>query len=406
MHICVIYQHYNTFDCPASARLYTFLQHLGRTHTIDLITTANWKNLKITNDFPWVPDGVSIHEVNVAYQNKMSSLQRAWSYMEFPRRSFQIARKLKRPDVVLGISTPLTTGWAAEKVARFFRCPWVFEIRDLWPDFPIQMGALPGKTFQRLAYKLERHLYESSCHTVTVSPDMTAHVRGYGIPQDRVSTILQGTNLDFAKDVAPDDVKILSDRYRLGGKKVVLYAGTFGRANDIPNLLRTARAMDKKEEYHFVFLGHGYYEKQIREQARIASNITLAKPLPRHKIFPWFQLATLTLVSFADVPVLRTNSPAKFFDSLACSTPVIVTNNGWTKDFVLSNKCGWYVPANRAEEMATKIESICEDHDILLKFGNNGSKVAAEQFDRQKLATDLERILQSCSDRFPSPGKQ
>ncbi len=404
MRICVLYQHYNNFDCPASARLYTLLQYLGKNHQIDLITTNSWRSLRITHDFPWVPQGVTLHEIPVSYDNAMSASRRLLSFVKFPTLAYRLAKTLPLPDVILGISTPLTTGLAADRLSKSTGRPWVFEIRDLWPDFPIQMGALKNRQLQKRAYALEEKLYRSASHTVTVSPDMTDHVLGYGIDNSRVSTLLQGTNPEFAGSVTGEEVKVLLDRYKLHGKKIVLYAGTFGRANGIPNLLRTAKLLNDEPGVHFVFLGHGYHQPEIQEQARDYNNITLAKPLPRFKIFPWFVAASITVVSFSDVPVLRTNSPAKFFDSLACGTPVVVTNPGWTKRFVEDHRCGWFVPAGDDAGLANFLRQALENDQLLSEFGNAGSKVASRKFDRLEIAKDFEGILLDCYRRAPASG--
>ncbi|WP_187264470.1 glycosyltransferase family 4 protein [Pontibacter beigongshangensis] len=393
MRITLLHQHHHNPDCPATCRHYTFMGALAQRHQIRLITSSAWRQHSITHAYSWVPEGVELHECDVPYKNKMNVSQRLFSYSRFAAYCLTKGLAGPAPDIIWAVSTPLSTPWVAARVAALRRVPWVFEVQDLWPSFPITMGAVKNKWLQRRLYQQERSLYHSASHIITLSPDMTDYVASLGVARHKITTNLNGTDLHLAQQVTTEQVETLRQQLQLQGKQVVLYAGTFGRANDIPGILRAAAALVPESQIQFVFTGGGYYEPQVQELARKHTNLTLVPPLPRHQVFALFKLATVSLVTFNDLPVLATNSPAKFYDSLVCGTPVIVTNPGWTKAFVERFGCGWYVPAENPAALALTIKQALDDQEGLRAAGARGAMVAKKQFDRLNLVLEVEDVL-------------
>lgn len=399
MHVAVFSQYHTNPDCPATSRHYTLLAHLAKTHRVTLLTTPAWKGQRLTQEFPWVPEGVEIREAAIPYENKMGPARRALAFAQYAAWAVREGLRIDKPDVIWGISTPLTAAWAAAQVARWRRVPWVFEVQDLWPDFPIAMGAVPTALARQQLYRMEKRLYESARHILPLSPDMTRYVTDLGISPEKVTTVLNGTDLELAARATPAAVETLRQAQGLAGKRVVLYAGTFGRANDMPTLVAAAEAMAAEEsDAVWVFLGHGYYEPLVAAAAaRWPERIRLVGGQARHEVFAWFALAAVSVVSFLGLPVLDANSPAKLYDSLAVGTPVVVTNAGWTKELVEQHACGWYVPAGAPEALAARLRQLLLQPQQLAAAGSNGRAVARQQFDRQQLAAQVQQILETAA---------
>lgn len=393
MHIAIFNQHHHNPDCPATCRHYTFLEYLAKRHKVSLVTSSAWKQLRITDNYSWVPEGVELYEHEVPYSNKMGVRRRLVSYGGFAAYSLSKGLTIPKPDVVWGVSTPLSTPWMAARVAKMRNIPWVFEVQDLWPSFPIEMGAVKKEWLKRRLYRLEKNLYQNANHIITLSPDMEEYVVGQGIERHKVSTILNGTDLEMAAAANMEQVDALRSKYHLQGKKVVLYAGTFGRANDIPTIMQAAELMSDQRGVAFVMAGGGYYDEELRKLALRLPNLVLLPPQPRPDVFSLFKLADLALITFNDLPVLSSNSPAKLYDSLACGTPVIVTNPGWTKSFVEQHNCGWYSPAGQPAALAQKIREVLAEPAMTKQAGLYGQAIAKNQFDRQQLAAEVEAIL-------------
>lgn len=396
MHIAVFSQYHTNPDCPATSRHYTLLAHIAKTHRVTLLTTPAWKSQRLTREFPWVPPGVEIREAAVPYENKMGPARRALAFAQYAAWAVREGLRIEKPDVIWGISTPLTAAWAAAQVARWRRVPWVFEVQDLWPAFPIAMGAVATALARQQLYQLEKRLYKSARHILPLSPDMTRYVTELGIPASKVTTVLNGTDLELAARATPEAVETLRQEQSLTGKQVILYAGTFGRANDIPMLVAAAEAMAADDsDVVWLFLGHGFFEPLIAAAAaRWPGRIRSVGGQARHEVFAWFALASVSVVSFLGLPVLDSNSPAKLYDSLAVGTPVVVTNSGWSKQLVEQEGCGWFTPAGDAPALVALLIRLLAQPAVLAAAGARGRALAARAFNRQKLATVVQRVLE------------
>jgi glycosyltransferase involved in cell wall biosynthesis len=399
MHIAVFSQYHTSPDCPATSRHYTLLAEIAKHHRVTLLTTPAWRGQQLTHDWPWAPPGVELREANIPYDNKMGPARRALAFAQYAAWAVRAGRRLARPDVVWGISTPLTAAWAAARVARSWGVPWLFEVQDLWPSFPIAMGAVPTVLARQQLFALEKRLYESAAHIVPLSPDMSTYVAGQGIAESKITTLLNGTDLDLAARATPAAVAALRQAQGLAGRRVVLYAGTFGRANDMPTVVAAAEALVAADPAAtFLFLGHGYYAPLVAEAAaRWPGRIQLVGGQPRHAVFAWFALADVAVVSFLGLPVLDANSPAKLYDALAVGTPVVVTNPGWTKKLVEEHGCGWYVPAGDAPALAIRLQAALADRDTLAAAGARGRALAQDHFDRVALAEQMRALLEQAA---------
>ena len=399
MHVAVFSQYHTNPDCPATSRHYTLLAHLAKTHRVTLLTPPAWKGQRLTREFAWVPEGVEIREAAIPYENRMGAARRALAFAQYAGWAVREGLRMEKPDVIWGISTPLTAAWAAAQVARRRRVPWVFEVQDLWPAFPIALGAVPTALARQQLYHMEKRLYQSASHILPLSPDMARYVTDLGIPPEKITTVLNGTDLELAARATPEAVAKLRQAQGLAGKRVILYAGTFGRANDMPTLVAAAEAMAAVDsDAVWLFLGHGYFEPLVAAAAaRWPGRIRLVGGQARHEVFAWFALASVSVVSFLGLPVLDSNSPAKLYDSLAVGTPVVVTNAGWTKILVEQHACGWYVPAGNELALVARLRELLNNPAQLDAAGTNGKALAAREFDRQQLAMRVQRILEAAA---------
>lgn len=396
MRIAVFSQYHTSPDCPATSRHYTLLAEIAKHHRVTLLTTPAWRGQQLTHDWPWVPPGVELLEASIPYDNKMGPARRALAFAQYAAWAVRAGRRIARPDVVWGISTPLTAAWAAARVARHWRVPWVFEVQDLWPSFPVSMGAVPTALARQQLFALENRLYKSAAHIVPLSPDMSAYVAGLGIAESKITTLLNGTDLDLAARATPATVAALREAEGLAGRRVVLYAGTFGRANDMPTVVAAAEALVAADPAAtFLFLGHGYHAPLVAgAAARWPGRIRLVGGQPRHAVFTWFALADVAVVSFLGLPVLDANSPAKLYDALAVGTPVVVTNQGWTKTLVEQHGCGWYAPAGNAAALTARLQAALADRAGTVAAGARGRELACAEFDRVALAARMRYLLE------------
>lgn len=391
MHILCLHQFYGSPDGPGNSRHWTFFSHLVKSgHQITLICNRKHTKQSLEDVFGFVPEGVRVHYVETFYDNQMGEDGRLKAYLHFAWKSFWIGMKCKNVAVVWGVTVPLTTAFIAIWVAFFKRVKCLVEIKDLWPDFPVQMGALKNPFSRRLAYWMEKWVYRNADQIVCTSPDYEAHIRKIA-PKQSIETLLLGTNLNLIAQIKQTQIENLRHQYNLEGKKVVLYGGTFGRANAIPELLRVIQILANYPDVVFVFIGLGYYEHLLKENK--SPNLLVLPPQSYSHSLVWFSLADLSLISFVDIPVLSTNSPAKFFDSIGCGTPVVVTNKGWTKSFVEKYGCGVYENLQNPKQFAQSILYLFQDSEKL-------SQMAEATYNAARLAFDLDHQSLSIENHF------
>lgn len=394
MHILVLSQYYHTPDCSNAGRPHALVRALTAHHEVTVITTQAGRERRITTHFDWVPDGVSLKTLHVPYDNAMGVRRRLQAYAQYAVQAvWNGGLRIRRPDLVIASATPLSVQMAGAALARWHRIPWVFEVHDLWPDFPIQMGAVPSSVAQRALYALEQRLYRSAAHVVALSPDMERHVRRRA-GHDRVYLNPYGTDLSLLREAPLQEAEALCPLE--DGQHLILYAGAMGRANAIPTLLDAAHRLHHRSDIVWAFVGDGYHHDTVAEAAKQLPNVRLLPPQPYPHTLALFKHASLSITSFINRPVLRTNAPSKLMDSLAAGTPVIVTNPGWTQRLVTSGGCGWYVPPEDADALAACVASVLDaDPERQASWQRNARHLAHTRFDRAQHMTRYRMLLES-----------
>jgi glycosyltransferase involved in cell wall biosynthesis len=394
MNILCLCQFYGNPNTPLNGKYYTFFEYLATKHNIHLISTQTVFNEQLGNQYHLTPPKVTASFISTKYDNKMGVFPRLISFAQFSVRAFWQGIRAKNVEVIWGVSTPLSVALVASLIARIKRVPWVFEVQDLWPDFPIQMGAINNPLLQKILYRIEHHLYRDATVVITSSPDMEAHVRKFRT-KGKTVTLYHGTDFNFVEDqTQPQRLEQLIAENDLKDKKILLYGGTLGRANDIPSVLEAFVKLGKEHaDIMCLLVGQGFYADLVDEYMKKYPFIRYIPPQPASEILSWFSIADVSIVAFIDKPILAANSPAKLMDSLAVGTPVVVTNPGWTKTLVEIHHCGLYVPASNPQALYEGLNQLLKDEDKRHKMGINGRNLAKKIFDRAEIARTLESIF-------------
>jgi glycosyltransferase involved in cell wall biosynthesis len=283
--------------------------------------------------------------------------------------------------------------------AAITRTPFVFEVRDLWPEAAIQMGALSRTgMLARIAKVLERWLYRRAAAVIALSPGMADGVIAEGIDPARVHTIPNCSDLDLFHP-GDKDREIVS-RYSLDGAFVVGYAGAIGPSNGLEDQIPGAAreiAAHGRDDIVFLIAGDGKSLPVLRERTADLPNVRLVGSVPKQDVPALTRTADVLLTLFADVPILATNSPNKFFDALASGRPVIVNQPGWTRSLVLDNDAGLAVPAADGRALAEAVIALADDPDRRARMGRNARLLAEREFGRDELADRLLNVLKGVS---------
>jgi glycosyltransferase involved in cell wall biosynthesis len=403
VRILYIHQFFATRDSTHPTRSYEFARRMVEAgHDVTMVTGASRLGepyeSRLTSRLD--VDGIDVRAVRNSYSNYMGYGRRMVSFGVFTLLATLAALRSPRPDVVFATSTPLTVGIPGYIVSRLRRAPMVFEVRDVWPEAAIQMGALKrGGLLARVARRLELFIYRASAAVVGLSPGMTELILEAGTPSEKVHTIPNCSDLDLFHP-GPRDTAIV-ERFDLGDRFVVGYTGAIGPSNAVDIVAKAARLLAERGRDDIVFLlaGDGKSVPALRDYVdeHGLGNVILAGSVPKADIPPLLRTADVLMTLFAPVPILATNSPNKFFDGLASGTPMLVNSPGWTRDIVQGEGAGVYVPADDHEALADAIAALADDPEGRRRMGEAARRVAQERFGRDDMAARLIGVLEGAA---------
>jgi len=346
--------------------------------------------------------GIQVHWLPVPYENKMSYPARLRAFFRFAIRSASYSRRIKA-DVILASSTPLTIALPGVWVSKMQRAPLVFEVRDLWPELPIALGALKGPLIPA-ARLLERFAYRNSSQIIALSPGMKDGIVRAGYPSRRVHVIPNGCDLELFQGASRSGRRF-RDRYEwLGERPLVLYAGTIGRINGLKYLVRLAfETWKAAPEVRFLVAGDGYERRLIEALARdlgvLDRNFFLSPPMPKADMPELYAAATMATSLFIDLPEMWSNSANKFFDSLAAGRPIAVNYQGWQADLIHETGAGLVLPADDVPGAARQLTRAIFDKGWTARAGSAALQLARDRFDRDRLAKQMEEVLLRSASR-------
>jgi glycosyltransferase involved in cell wall biosynthesis len=338
-------------------------------------------------------DGIDVLFLNVPYANRYPTPVRLASFSAFTIAAAVAGMLERKPDVVFASSTPLTIGLAGLATARQKRVPFVFEVRDLWPAVPIELGVLRNRPAVWSAEWLERRLYDSAARIVVLSEGAQQDLERRGIPVEKLALIPNAADLDvFRPDLVDEGFRAANG---LEGRFVALYAGSMGPAAGLDQLVDAAQAL-RGSKVTIVALGDGGERPRLERRARELGhdNLLFLPPVSKEQLAGILGAADISLTIFAPYPILETNSPNKFFDALAAGKPVIVNLDGWLRRLVEENDAGAWVPAGSGDALAATLRLLAAEPDAVARKGKNARALAEREFSRDLMAERLARTLE------------
>jgi len=391
MRILYLHQFFITREGVGGTRSYEFARRfVARGHEVRMVTAGEGDR---------TVDGIEVVGASGAYSDYMTATalsypRRILAFARFAAGSALAALRGPRPDVIYATSPPLTMALPAMLASLRWRAPFVFEVRDLWPEAPIQMGALENPLLRALARGLERLVYRRAAAVIALSPGIRDGVLQAGAPVTAVELVPNAADLEL---FSPErDGSELRERLGLGDRFVVSYFGAMGEANDLTQVVEAAALLDP-EQVAFVLLGGGKRRSELEELARSrgAANVLFEDPVPdKSSVARLAAASDACLTVFKDVPVLATNSPNKLFDTLAAGRPAIVNTDGWMRELVEQNEAGLFARPGDARDLADKVEQLRADPELARRLGRNARALAERDFGRDQLAARALEVLE------------
>lgn len=391
MHILYLHQYFKTPSEPGGTRSYWIAKELIKAgHKVTMITSST----KYDEDIKKVTiDEIDVVYIKEAYSQNMDLFRRFMSFIRFVLKSTIQGLKVKNVDLVIATSTPLTIGIPALVLKWFKKIPYVFEVRDLWPEVPIQMGALKNPIVRGLAVKLEKTIYKNAMHVIALSPGMQNGVLKY-LPNEKTSMIPNMSKIDAFWPRQKNESLMQDLNLRLDTFKAIHF-GALGIANGANTIIESAKLLKDNSSIEFLFVGGGSTEDDLKKMCREykLKNVKFLGRFAMNELSEIVNLSDVSIVSFKDLPILYTNSPNKLFDSLSAGKPIIVNSAGWTKRLVEENSCGYYVNPNKPSELVEKILFLQSHPVVVEQQGFASRRLAETKYDKSILCKQFVDVI-------------
>ncbi|SEF83614.1 glycosyltransferase family 4 protein [Algoriphagus boritolerans] len=390
MKVIYIHQYFRTPDQGGAVRSYHLAKGLVNAGIdVEMITAHNFPDY----DQRWI-DGIRVHYLPVKYDQKYGFLKRIRAFWKFVLKARRLIKKLPRPDLLYITSTPLTTGliglWAKKQLAL----PYIFEVRDLWPEAPIQVGAIRNPVAKSFLYRLEKRIYDQALSLVALSPGIIAHLQKVS-PNRDVALIPNFSNLEvfFPKEKNQKLLRQLS----LSDGLTIAYTGALGQVNAVEELLDLAEmAQNHDKKWNFLIMGTGSHEEDLKKiaQTKKLSTVHFIPFGSKEDVNEVLSLADFAWISFAHLPVLKTNSPNKFFDALAAGKAILVNHKGWVYDLIKTHELGISCLPGKMVATFAKLETLAENPVEVARMGRNSRKLAEAYFSKELAVRRLLEVIQ------------
>ena len=404
MRILYLHQYFVTPGSSGGTRSYEFARRLiAAGHTVLVITSSAMLPAHCRNPANKIHtvrdlDGVPAIVIDVSYANDMGFQERGRAFLRFATLASREVLRHKA-DVVFATSTPLTIVIPAFIAKLRHRIPLVFEVRDLWPELPIAVGALRHPVAKSLARGLEWLAYHVSHHIIALSPGMAEGVLRRGIDARRVTVIPNCCDVELFDVPASRGRRIRESLNGLGpDQPLIVYSGTFGLINGVDYLVDVAAAMRMvAPEIRFLLVGSGAKREEVTAKAKalgvLGQNLWIWDPVPKAAVPDLLAAATVATSLFVSLQPMWNNSANKFFDALAAGKPIAINYGGWQAELLEKSGAGIVLPPGKPLQAAQSLALFARDKARLQRAACAARDLAMTQFNRDLMAQKLEDVL-------------
>lgn len=338
-----------------------------------------------------VINGVKVERVKLYIAANKGAVKRMFNFVSYFLKALLAAMRMPKPDVVIATSPQIFCGYAGVWYKRLRHVPLVIEIRDIWPE---SMGAV-GANIPKLAYwgleKVEKAMYRTCDALVTVGEGYRVRLLEKGIPEYKMSIVMNGTDLEVYKPQPKNDY--LLAKYGLKGKFVVSYIGTVGMACGLEVVLEAAPQVPSNVV--FVIVGDGAHRVQLEQEAkkRGLTNVVFTGRQPKSSMPDWVASSNANLVHLKKTELFTTVMPSKIFESAGCKRPIIMGVDGYAKKLVMDAKAGLDMTPESADSLVECVNRLASDQTLCATLGENAYNNIAKVHNRDKQAEDYLETL-------------
>lgn len=405
MRILYIHQHFSTPRGAFGTRSYEFACRLvAAGHQVTMVCGASGRSVTGL-EVPFVDgkrvgsvDGIDVIEYDIGYTTGDGVAARIAKFSRFGLAAAKIALT-QSYDLIFATSTPLTAAIPGVLAKWFRRKPFVFEVRDLWPELPRALGVRNPLLLWGMG-ALEWIAYRSADHVIGLAPGIVDGIARHGIDRKRISLIANGCDVALFADQADGSPPPSWPKGVEPGDFVAVYSGAHGIANGLEALIPVAEALRDRgvKDIKLVLIGSGATKDALVQAARSRGldALVFGDLVPKTDLVGLLKRADAGLQLLKNVPAFyRGTSPNKFFDYIAAGIPVIVNYPGWIAELVEHNGCGRVVPPDDAGAFADALIAARDQGAGWRALGANSRRLAETEFSRDRLGAAFVEVIQA-----------
>lgn len=395
-------------NAPASRTFEHCQEWVRAGHKVTIITCApNFPRGKIFDGYRnklWQREnlsGVVVIRVWTYITPNEGFVKRTIDHLSYMVTAFISSLFVKQVDIVIGTSPQFFTVCAAYVTSLCKRIPWVFELRDMWPDSIRAVGVMKHNTILDILAKIELFLYHKSSSIVSVTHSFKSALVQRGIDINKIHVVTNGVDLSRFAPREKDD--LLQSKYSLQGKFVVGYIGTHGLAHALDTLLDTAKIFQSspsEQHVRFMLLGDGAQKAALQKRASVEGihNVIFVDSVSKSEVVRYWSILDVSIVHLKKDVLFDSVIPSKLFECMSMSIPVLHGVQGESACIVESEDVGLVFESENPSDLAEKISRVIKNKESLERFKKNGP-IAAKKYERDSLANDLLQILISTHQR-------
>lgn len=349
-----------------------------------------YRNRLIQTEFK---DGIRAIKVLTYITANEGFIKRTWNYVFYMLMAISIAPFLPKADIVVSTSPQFFNGLAGYFVSRLKRCPWLLEIRDLWPESIVAVGAIKNRYIIRALEAIERFVYRRADHIVPVTYAFQRHISAHGGNPDRITVIRNGVDLKFFEPCAKDTE--FARQLGVEGKFVAAYVGTHGMAHGLDLLIEVAAKLEHRDDIIILLVGDGAERERLVSEVKRQglSNIKLLGQLPKNEMPKLWSITDVSLVVLKKLDLFLTVIPSKLFESMAMKQPIILGVAGESAELIEESGAGIVIEPENVDQLCTSVLSLADSAQLRRKLGESGRRYVEANFDRTVLADLYEQLL-------------
>ena len=340
-------------------------------------------------------DGIDLLRTWVYCAANKGFFKRVLNFLSFFFSSFLLGSVMTaRPDVIVGTSPQFFCAVSAYLLSVIKRAPFVFEVRDIWPQSAVELGALRNPLIIRALESIEHFLYRRARLIIVVAEATRPYLLAKGVNPDKIRIVPNGIDAKYLESAVATSEEI-RNQYDLNGKFIVSYIGTHGMSHALDVVLKAAGKLRDDTSVRFLFVGEGAEKENLKKLAleMKLNNVIFVNEQSRERLLAFYRASDVSLVPLKRLDIFRKVLPSKLFELMGVGCPVICSVEGEAAELVKRSGGGECIEPENADSLVESIRRLEKNEELRLQMSANGRTFVREFYLRSKLAENYLEAL-------------